>query len=624
VCKVEVSEDGSGDLQATGEANRLNEDDFVETPANGEIAANPLPQIDKPADDRERSRFRSWLLAGVVILFVGLATAIWYLRRPLPVPRITDYAQITRDGQRKILGGTDGARLYFTHWNTSSIGQVPIAGGQIAKIPVALQGPWLKDVSPDGSRLLIASRDGGLWSIGVLGDPMHHVANGVEGAWSPDGRSTVYTDSTGDIYVVQSDGSNPYRLNASTGPSPDRLTFDLSWSPDGSRIRFTRNRALWEMSSSGSKLHQLIPDWRTSVWKCCGRWTSDGEFFIFLSGNTMTPTADTWGGAAEMWAMDERQGRLRPPRADPVPLSSGPMRWGSPIPSRDGRKIFVSGLIQRGELVRWDGQSHQMRSYLGGISAEYVAFSKDGKSVAYMSFPDGILWKSNIDGSGLVQLTQPPVYPKLLRWSPDGTQILFNDLVPPGQLVMYVIPSQGGAPQRLLPEDNGPQMDPNWSPDGRKVVFSSAGLLAGRADFSSRVELRMLDLATHTVSVVPGSSKVWSPRWSPDGRFILGLSDKFDVRIFELKTQRWTKLAEGPVHWLALSRDSQFVYFLDSTRNVSRVSIKGGRVERVMDLTGFPHTGWMSDWMGLDPSDAPLLLHNVGSEDLYALTLDRK
>ena len=120
---------------------------------------------------------------------------------------------------------------------------------------------------------------------------------------------------------------------------------------------------------------------------------------------------------------------------------------------------------------------------------------KDGKSVAYTSFPDGILWKSNIDGSGLVQMTQPPVYPKLLRWSPDGTQILFNDLVPPGQLVMYVIPAQGGAPQRLLPEDNGPQMDPNWSPDGRKVVFSSAGLLTGRADFSSRVELRMLDLA---------------------------------------------------------------------------------------------------------------------------------
>src|SRR5438309_5721477 len=53
VCKVEVSEDGSGDLQATDEANRLNERDFVETPANGEMAANPLTQFDKPAGDRE-------------------------------------------------------------------------------------------------------------------------------------------------------------------------------------------------------------------------------------------------------------------------------------------------------------------------------------------------------------------------------------------------------------------------------------------------------------------------------------------------------------------------------------------------------------------------------------------
>src|ERR1700680_213205 len=49
VSKVDVCESASADLQATGEANRLNEGDFVETPANGEIAANPLTQIDKPA-----------------------------------------------------------------------------------------------------------------------------------------------------------------------------------------------------------------------------------------------------------------------------------------------------------------------------------------------------------------------------------------------------------------------------------------------------------------------------------------------------------------------------------------------------------------------------------------------
>src|SRR5258705_7191569 len=46
-------------------------------------------------DDRERSMFRSWLLPAAVLLAVCLATAIWYLRRPLPPARATEYPHIT-------------------------------------------------------------------------------------------------------------------------------------------------------------------------------------------------------------------------------------------------------------------------------------------------------------------------------------------------------------------------------------------------------------------------------------------------------------------------------------------------------------------------------------------------
>src|SRR5258708_33734583 len=100
VCKVEVSESASGDLQATDKANGLNDGNFVETPANGEISetmANPLAQIDKLAGDMERSgnqtqgrhnRHGSWLLPGVAILAIGLATAIWYFHRPLRQLRV--------------------------------------------------------------------------------------------------------------------------------------------------------------------------------------------------------------------------------------------------------------------------------------------------------------------------------------------------------------------------------------------------------------------------------------------------------------------------------------------------------------------------------------------------------
>ena len=169
-------------------------------------------------------------------------------------------------------------------------------------------------------------------------------------------------------------------------------------------------------------------------------------------------------------------------------------------------------------------------------------------------------------------------------------------------------------------------MDPNWSPDGKKVVFSTAGPLGGRlnATVSPEVELRVLDLTTHVVSVVPKSSRIWSPRWSPDGKFILGLTSKRDLKVFELQTQQWRTLVDGPITFPALSRDSRFIYFLDSSGSVSRVSMSRPKVERVIDLTGFSHTGWMGDWMGLDPSEAPLLLHDVGTEDLYALTLSRK
>src|SRR5260370_2025149 len=195
VCKVEVSDEGSGNLQATGEANRLNEGDFLETPANGEIAVNPLTQIDKPADDRERSRFRSWLLAGAVILIVGLATAIWYLRRPLPPRRLTNPVQLTRDGRRKNVVGTDGNRLYLNILEPKAVGLVPVSGGLITEIPFDLPsqgGLWgVSSVSPDGSSLLALDhfdifREGARVSIvGTLGHPVRYLTESYAAIFSP-------------------------------------------------------------------------------------------------------------------------------------------------------------------------------------------------------------------------------------------------------------------------------------------------------------------------------------------------------------------------------------------------------------------------------------------------------
>ena len=74
------------------------------------------------------------------------------------------------------------------------------------------------------------------------------------------------------------------------------------------------------------------------------------------------------------------------------------------------------------------------------------------------------------------------------------------------------------------------------------------------------------------------------------------------------------------------SSDSQFIYFVlaGADRGVFRVRVSGGNAERVVDLKGFRYTGAFALWMGLDPTDTPMLIRDIGTDDIYALTLEQK
>ena len=55
-----------------------------------------------------------------------------------------------------------------------------------------------------------------------------------------------------------------------------------------------------------------------------------------------------------------------------------------------------------------------------------------------------------------------------------------------------------------------------------------------------------------------------------------------------------------------------------------RVRPSGGKADRVFDLKGFGFASTSGAWMDLDPEDQPMLLRNVGTDDIYALTLEEK
>jgi eukaryotic-like serine/threonine-protein kinase len=562
-------------------------------------------------------RHKRKLLAGSAGALAVLLVVAYWLVPPLPPPSVSNYTQLTHDGLAKNLVGTDGSRLYLQETSSgpaiSQIAQVSISGGTVATIPSPSPLLFPSSVSPDGSKVLTVDTQGGftaekgpLWALPIIGGSAVRLANDVggEGAWSPDGTTLAYPNEKA-LYLSAADGTNsrkiasfPYRVDG------------VAWSPDGRQIRTsvinpaTTRATIWQVSASGGNPHQVFAGWHSEADRCCGQWTSDGKYFVFES-------------EGQLWASREAGDFLRRVSHEPVQLTSGTTLYGAPLPAKDGKKLYAVAGFRRGELDQYDAKTKTFVPFLGGTSADFVSFSNDGKWVAYVSFPEGILWRSRIDGSDKLQLTFPPLYPILPRWSPDGKQITF-DAQPQGRpLRMYVISSNGGAPQEVLPNDPAPQQDSAWSPDGRYLVFS------GESGFATtETNIRLLDLKTHAVSVVPGSQGLFSPRWSPDGKYILAMpSSSKSLMLFDVHTQKWSVLTDSNAAFPCWSRDSQYVYFVGSfaSTGIERVGIRDRKVEDVANLKNVPITGFYGLWLGLTPDSAPLILKDTGTQDVVAM-----
>ena len=178
-----------------------------------------------------------------------------------------------------------------------------------------------------------------------------------------------------------------------------------------------------------------------------------------------------WSWSPQVWAMDERRSLFRP-SSSPSPINSPRPRsvGGGPVFSKDGTKIFASGSTPGGQLVRFDARSNRLQPFLSGISAEFVAYPKDGDSVVYVSYPDGILWKAKPDGSDRVQLSAPPMRPRLVNVSPDGTQITVC-----GFILLRVSPKPTSFLPRGVPRDGFCRTiaDQRQTPIGRPMVVTS-------------------------------------------------------------------------------------------------------------------------------------------------------
>ena len=601
------------DLESGSSAATISSRSAERSSSAGADRVAAMATVSQPAQSRSTG-WKRWTVAVGGIGLVLIAALIYFQARTLPLPKVSGYVAVTHDVSQKDLVGTDGVRLYFNEYAAAGMGiaQVSVSGGEVARVPVPAPSRSLLAVSPDGATLLVApafnnrvvvgaNEVGPLWTVPVLGGSLRKLGDGRAAAWSPDGQTIVYANGH-ELFLAKSDGSDPHQLAS----APDR-TFDPVWSPDGRVIGFsagdysTSQSSLWQVSVDGRNLHPLFPAWHVPPDECCGKWTPDGRYFVFQSKGNIWALADKTNWFAKA--------------SQPFQLTSGPMTFSSPLPSKDGTKLFVVGRLARGELVRYDVKSAEFVPFLSGISADSVSFSKDGLWVAYVSFPEGTLWICKSDGTQRLQLSNPPLYAMAPRWSPDGKQIVFFDFAPGQKSRLYTVSIDGGAPRELIPDDPQGQLDPSWSPDGTRIIF-------GGASSDPNTNIQILDVKANQISFVPGSKGLYSPRWSPDGRYVVALPPNPHLpRLFDFTTQRWEEIAKVTADFPNWSRTGDYIYFLHEGDEPSlmRVRIRDRKLERVADLKNFRQAGYFGYWLGMGPDDSPLLLRDTGTQEIYAL-----
>ncbi len=579
------------------------------------LAVSQLENLKQPAW-RYRAR---WLGLSFLIL---TAVALYLL--PVPRPRVTGSTQLT-NGSNYCCGlVTDGSRLYFRKNQPAgpSIAQVSVNGGDFSLLPTPIENVALMDISPDHSQLLV-SQDvtlAPMWGVPLPAGSPRRIGNmEVEFAsWFPNGEHLLLERDDA-LYIANPGGGDLKKIPATFPSKPSAL----SVSPDGTRIRFTlygsdeeaKAASIWEVGTDGSNLHPLLPGWHSTYGFCCGRWTPDGRYYVFIT------LAGRGGG--DLFSLPESRPFFRKSMHEPVRLTSGPFTFGDILVSVTGKQIFAYGLHQAGELVHYDPVSKQFVRFLGGISARDVAFSRDGKWIAYVTPQDNHLWRSRVDGNDRLQLTFGADHASLPRWSPDGKQIAYTSKADQKSWKIFLINADGGIPRALLP-DSSDEGGPTWSADGTKLAFG-----IGWGTNTETPHLGVIDINTGSASTIPGSAKLFRPRWSPDGRYIAALSVETNKKLFlyDVQSQKWAVwiVDNDDIGWPSWTSDSHYVQYETgySTQEIRRVRIGDTHPETLFSFVGL----WTLDagyggWNDNAPDNSRMFLRDASNGEIYALDVD--
>jgi len=300
------------------------------------------------------------------------------------------------------------------------------------------------------------------------------------------GPTRIAFDRNGDIYTINPDGTGLVQLTA-TGQNANP-----SWSPDGTKIAFISRKypnpgaELYTMNADGSGVSQISHD--CPVAPCVEvqhkvSWSPDGARIAYSHGivNQPTPGEDTF--------LD----------------------------------IFI---------INVDGTNETRLTHFGDGPtpdhfADYPDWSPDGTKITFMGvtakIPTDQVYVINVDGTGLVRLTQPAAGRSFSfepDWSPDGNEIAYDAFRTDGpdafHTQLWIMTANGNNMRQVTSTPLGLSSYLSWAPDGRRIAVF-AYYRVGKSNFVNP-QLVKVDAATGGISrITPRSSPAnqSDPDWSP-------------------------------------------------------------------------------------------------------------
>ncbi len=408
-----------------------------------------------------------------------------------------DMNQLTEDGGTQPAFSPDGTKISYvkekpqeTEIPKSDLWVIPAVGGtpiQVSDLPGRATGPiW----SPDGKMIAFSRKVGRdamskeicIVPVSETGNPEASLTQielpletyDILAGWTPDNKIGVLLRNPGHqaVYTVTASGGN------ATQVTPQGYTFHPRWSPDGERIYFRWDRGnIVSVPSEGGEISKGLLDADSKVYVAVpggGNAVSpDGKKIVFcgakniIRNNKKTYEVDIYtipveGGESKKLTISPGQDRF--PCWSPDGKSIAFIRYAEPAKERDN---YIMNIC----IVRTEGgEVRQLTSESHRVQWSTIAWSPDGKSIAYFSDEDKAIKVIPVQGgesSEVVKVEDVSMHSEL-AWLPEGKNLAYSS-----KGSIWVVSMDGGEPEEIKTGLDAKASHISCSPDGKKIAFTA-------------------------------------------------------------------------------------------------------------------------------------------------------